>query len=76
MLWCFVQQAGNKQKIDVIKSKQEQPGQKQIPSMFKLEPSEQQRRLDGMRKQLLSALQPNPETIEAVGKDQTLSAGA
>lgn len=67
---------GNQQHFSVIKSKQqEQPGQKQIPSMFKLEPSEEQQRLDGMKQQLLSALQPNPETIAAVGKDETLSAG-
>lgn len=72
----MLQTASSARGVQVVKAQQQaQPGHKQIPAMFKLEPSEQQKRLDGMKQQLLDVLQPTPDTIESVSKDKTLLAG-
>ncbi|KAF8064552.1 hypothetical protein HT031_003352 [Scenedesmus sp. PABB004] len=52
-----------------------QRGGPPIPAMFQLEPSEQARRYEAARKQLLQTLAPTPETVAAVGQDPTLAAG-
>jgi hypothetical protein len=47
-----------------------------IPDIFKLEPSEEQRRYGVVKSQLLEALAPTPDTIQAVGSDPVLASGA
>lgn len=67
----------SEQKIAALKPKRvQQRGQNQVPSIFKLEPSPEEQRLNGMKKQLVTALQPTPETVEAISKDDTLASGS
>jgi hypothetical protein len=74
-------QAGTRSKptssTPLIKAKaaEQQQAGRAIPEMFKLEPSEEQRRLGVVKKQLLDALAPTPDTIEAVGSNPVLASG-
>lgn len=47
-----------------------------IPDFFMVPPDEQQKRATAVKSQLLSALQPTPDTVSAVSQDSTLMAGA
>jgi hypothetical protein len=75
-------QAGTRSKpsssTPLIKAKpaEQQQAGKAIPAMFKLEPSEEQRRYGMVKSQLLDALAPTPDTIQAVGSDPVLASGA
>jgi hypothetical protein len=65
------------QHVPLIKPQQQRAGSgKAVPDMFMLPPDEQQQRLSAMKSQLLSALQPTPDTVSAVAKDSTLMSGA
>lgn len=58
------------------KAAEQQQAGKAIPDIFKLEPSEEQRRYGMVKKQLVDALAPTPDTIAAVGSDPVLASGA
>jgi hypothetical protein len=65
------------QHIPLIKPQQpQQPGSKAIPECFMVPPDEQQKRVTAVKSQLLSALQPTPDTVSDVSQDSTLMAGA
>lgn len=70
-------QAGkrSKQGAPIIKAKPDQQQSKQIPAMFKLEPSEEQKRYNMMKTQLLGAMAPTPDTVAAVSSNPVLAAG-
>jgi len=52
-----------------------QPGVKQVPDFMRLQPTEEQKRIEAYKAHLVSALQPTPETVAAVNKDSTLMSG-
>jgi hypothetical protein len=60
----------------ISKAAEQQQAGKAIPDMFKLEPSEEQRRYGIVKKQLVDALAPTPDTIAAVGSNPVLASGA
>lgn len=85
LVLCILQQQGrqsagtssHQQHVPLIKRQQQQAGSgKAVPDMFMLPPDEQQQRLSAMKSQLLSALQPTPDTVSAVAQDSTLMSGA
>lgn len=64
------------QQIPLLKAQpQQQLGSKPIPDFLRVPPDEQEQRLGVMKTQLLSALQPTPDTISAVAEDATLMSG-
>lgn len=62
--------------MPTIKAQQpQQLGAKAIPDFLRVPPDEQEQRMAAMKSQLLSALQPTPDTLSAVSHDSTLMAG-
>jgi hypothetical protein len=50
-------------------------GSKPIPDFLRVPPDEQEQRMAAMKTQLLSALQPTPDTVSAVAQDSKLMSG-
>lgn len=64
------------QHIPLVKAQQpQQLGSKPIPDFLRVPPDEQEQRLAAMKSQLLSALQPTPDTVSAVAQDSKLMSG-
>lgn len=61
--------------LPVLKAYQQQHSGKVVPDFMKVPLSEQEQQLATLKSQLISALQPNPDTVQEVSKDATLMSG-